>query len=48
MREHEAIMEIMCVVCYKKVTGDTIPPICGYNAGQHIYLDAGADRSVSA
>ena len=30
-------------MCYQ-VTGDTIPPICGYNAGQHIYLDAGADR----
>lgn len=31
-----------------QVTGDTIPPICGYNAGQHIYLDAGADSSSSA
>ena len=34
--------------CVIKVTGDTIPPICGYNAGQHIYLDAGADRFVSS
>ena len=27
------------------VTGPTAPKICGYNSGQHIYLDAGAYSS---
>ena len=29
-------------------TGPTIPPICGVNTGQHIYLDAGAYSDTSA
>ena len=29
-------------------TGPTIPPICGKNEGQHIYLDAGAYSDTSA
>ena len=29
-------------------TGPTIPPICGTNTGQHIYLDAGAFSDTSA
>ena len=31
-----------------QVTGNDIPPICGENQGQHIYLDAGAYSSNSA
>ena len=31
-----------------QVTGNDIPPICGENQGQHIYLDAGAYSSSSA
>ena len=31
-----------------QVTGPTIPPICGANAGHHIYLDAGGSSSSSA
>lgn len=31
-----------------QVTGNTIPPICGWNAGHHIYLDAGAFSTSSA
>jgi len=31
-----------------QVTGPDSPPICGENAGQHIYLDAGAYSSSSA
>ena len=30
------------------MTGPDAPPICGENAGQHIYLDAGAYSSSSA
>ena len=29
-------------------TGDDSPLICGYNPGQHIYLDAGAFTSSEA
>lgn len=31
-----------------QVTGPTIPPICGANAGHHIYLDAGGSSLSSA
>ena len=31
-----------------QVTGNAIPLICGENAGQHIYLDAGAYNENSA
>ena len=31
-----------------QLTGPAMPPICGENAGQHLYLDAGANTDTSA
>ena len=38
---------IDCISC-NQLTGPAMPPICGENAGQHLYLDAGANTDTSA
>ena len=39
---------IDCISSNAQLTGPAIPPICGENAGQHLYLDAGAHSDTSA
>ena len=47
MKEHEVTYPSMFKGTPAK-TGKTTPLICGENAGQHIYLDAGAYSDSSA
>ena len=43
-------MSYTCIDCTSctQLTGPAMPPICGENAGQHLYLDAGANTDTSA